>query len=388
MMNKHYFDHAATTPMHPAVMEAMIEVMQGPGGNGSSIHAYGRAAKGRISRARDSISAAVGCRPGELLFTSGGTESDNAALIGAARAQCKAGRSHIITGAAEHHAVLHTCEWLRDEEGFELTVLPVDEAGAVDPSEVAAAVRPDTAIVSMMHGNNEVGTLQSIEAIGEAAHAAGALFHVDAVQTLGFIPYQLSELPVDLMSFSAHKINGPQGVGALYIATGTPFEPMLHGGSQERKRRAGTENVAGIAGFAAAVDICVNEREIKQPFLDKLRMRWIELLQEGVGHANIVVNGSSDPAKRLPHIVNISFLGVQTESMLMNLDMAGIAASSGSACTSGSLEKSHVLKAMGLSQDRLDTAVRFSFGLGNTLEELENAARTVVGIVDRIRNKG
>ncbi|MDQ6418576.1 cysteine desulfurase family protein [Paenibacillus sp. LHD-117] len=387
-MNNHYFDHAATTPMHPDVLGTMVELMQGPGGNGSSVHAYGRAAKGRISRARDLVSAAVGCKPGELLFTSGGTESNNMALIGAARAQRKDGKRHIITSSAEHHAVLHTCEWLRDEEGFELTLLPVDEYGCVHPDQVRDALRPDTALVSIMHGNNEVGSLQPIEAIGEAVHAGGALFHVDAVQTLGLMDYRLSQMPVDLMSFSAHKINGPQGVGALYIAAGTPCEPLMYGGSQERKRRAGTENVAGIAGFAAAVDICVNEREKKQPFMDKLRNRWIELLVEGIGENGIAVNGHPDPNQRLPHIVNISFLGVQTESMLMNLDMAGIAAASGSACTSGSLEKSHVLRAMGLPPERLDTAVRFSFGLGNTLEELENAARTVIGIVNRVRTKG
>lgn len=387
-MNNHYFDHAATTPMHPAVAETMMELMLGPGGNGSSVHAYGRAAKARISRARDSICAAVGCKPGELLFTSGGTESNNTALIGAARAQRKRGRNHLVTSAAEHHAVLHTCEWLRDEEGFELTIMPVNEHGCIEPTRLSEALRPDTALVSIMHGNNEVGTLHPIAELGEAAHAVGALFHVDAVQTLAVIPYQLSAMPVDLMSFSAHKINGPQGVGALYISAGTPLEPLLHGGSQERKRRAGTENVAGIVGFAAALDICVNEREKKQPFLDKLRKRWIELMQEGVGSEYIVVNGHPDPACRLPHIVNISFLGAQTESMLMNLDMAGIAASSGSACTSGSLEKSHVLKAMALPPDRLDTAVRFSFGLGNTLEELEDAALAVTAIADRIRIKG
>lgn len=384
-INSHYFDHAATTPMHPEVVRAMMELMQGPAGNGSSVHAFGRAARGRITSARDTIASAIGCKPTELMFTSGGTESDNAALVGAAKAQRKRGRSHIVTSAAEHHAVLHTCEWLRDEEGFSLTVLPVDEFGRISPVQVQEALRPDTGLVSIMHGNNETGTLQPIQAIGEAVQSVGALFHVDAVQTLGWISYRLSELPIDLMSFSAHKINGPHGVGALYIAAGTPYEAIQHGGSQERKRRAGTENVAGIAGFAAAIDICVNEQQKKQPFMDKLRMKWVELLKEGIGEAGIEVNGHPD--HRLPHIVNISFIGVPTESMLMNLDIAGIAAASGSACTSGSLEKSHVLRAMGLPSERLDTAVRFSFGLGNTLEELENAAPLVARIADRIRSK-
>ncbi|MFD0588244.1 cysteine desulfurase family protein [Paenibacillus sp. GCM10027627] len=384
-MRNYYFDHAATTPMHPEVLRTMVELMQGPGGNSSSTHAYGRAAKGQLSRARDLVSAAIGCKPSELIFTSGGTESDNMALIGAARAQRKRGKTHLITTAAEHHAVLHTCQWLEREEGFSLTVLPVDGSGRIDPDRVREAMREDTALVSIMHGNNEVGTIQPIEAIGEAVHAGGALFHVDAVQTLGYVQYNLSQLPVDFMSFSAHKINGPQGVGALYAASGVPFEPLQHGGLQERKRRAGTENIAGIAAFAKAVDICVNELANKQLFADKLRKRWIELLKEGIPEAELVVNG--DESERLPHITNISFLGVNTETMLMNLDMAGIAAASGSACTSGSLEKSHVLRAMGLSSERLDSAVRFSFGLGNTLEDLEIAAPRVVGIVKRIRRE-
>lgn len=383
-MGTYYFDHAATTPMHPEVMKTMIGLMQGAAGNASSMHAYGRAAKGELSRARDLISAAVGCKPGELLFTSGGTESDNLAIIGGARAQRKRGKNHLITSAAEHHAVLHTVEWLAREEGFELTVLPVDERGRVHAEQVKEAMRPDTALVSIMHGNNEVGTLQPIEVIGEVAHAGGALFHVDAVQSFGTTEYRLSELPIDFMSFSAHKINGPQGVGALYAAAGALFDPLQYGGSQERKRRAGTENIAGIAGFAKAVDICVNEMKKKQPFLDKLRKEWVELMIGELSRDTVIVNG--DPDDSVPHIVNISFIGADTESMLMNLDMAGVAAASGSACTSGSLEKSHVLRAMGISPERLDSAVRFSFGLGNTLEELQEAAPIVAGIVRRIRS--
>ncbi|MHA7964062.1 cysteine desulfurase family protein [Paenibacillus sp. CAU 1782] len=381
-MRRYYFDHSATTPMHPEVAKAMLEVMQGPGGNGSSTHAFGRAARSRITAARDTVSAALGCKSSELMFTSGGTESDNTALIGAARAQRKRGHSHLITSAAEHHAVLHTCQWLRDEEGFELTILPVDEFGLVELDKLKEALTSKTALVSIMHGNNEVGSLQRIEEIGELVSASGAVFHVDAVQTLGWIPYSLNRMPVDLMSFSAHKINGPQGVGALYVSSGVHLDPLQHGGLQERKRRAGTENVAGIVGFAKAIDISVNEIENKKPFMDKLRMRWIEMLTEGIGPSGVVVNGHPD--LHLPHIVNISFIGIPTESMLMNLDMAGIAAASGSACTSGSLEKSHVLKAMGVSDERLDSAVRFSFGLGNTLEELEQAAQIVIEIAGRL----
>lgn len=384
MMNRYYFDHAATTPMHPEVAKAMLEVMQGPGGNPSSMHAYGREAKQRVNRARDRIAAAIGCRPAELLFTSGGTESDNAALIGAARAMRRRGKSHILTAATEHHAVLHTCEWLSKEEGFAVTYLPVDQEGRIAPEAVAAAMSPETGLVTIMHGNNEVGTVQPIEEIGRIVRAGGALLHVDAVQTLSSEPYRLNELPVDLMSFSAHKINGPQGVGALYIANGTPYEAIQHGGSQERKRRAGTENVPGIVGFAAAVDICVNERDKKQPFMDKLRNRWVELLRNALPDIPIVVNGSEE--HRVPHIVNISFIGIDTETMLMNLDLEGIAASSGSACTSGALERSHVLRAMDIPQERLLSAVRFSFGLGNTMEELEEASHKMATIVRRIRN--
>ncbi|QAY65201.1 cysteine desulfurase family protein [Paenibacillus protaetiae] len=381
-MNRYYFDHSATTPVHPEVAQAMLEVMLGPGGNPSSIHAFGRAAKQLVTRSRDTIAAALGCKSSELIFTSGGTESDNAALIGAALAMRKQGRSHIVTSAIEHHAVLHTCEWL-EGEGFRLTVVPVDEFGRVSPEAVEAAIGPDTGLISIMHGNNEVGTLQPIEQIGEIAHEHGALLHVDAVQSFGTVAYKLSDMPVDLMSFSAHKINGPQGVGALYIKTGTPFVPLQHGGSQEKKRRAGTENVPGIVGFAKAVDICVNERKNKQLLMDKLRTVWVESLKQELGESAFVLNGH--PQQKLPHIVNISFLGVDTEKMLMNLDMAGIAASSGSACTSGSLERSHVLKAMRLGDERLLSAVRFSFGLGNTEEEVADAARKTAAIVKRIR---
>jgi cysteine desulfurase len=382
-MEKYYFDHAATTPMRPEVINAMLDIMNGPGGNASSMHAYGRTAKQQLNRSRDRIASALGCKPSELLFTSGGTESDNTALIGAARAQLKRGKSHIITSAGEHHAVLHTCEWLSKEEGFTLTVLPLDSSGRTSPESVKSAMTPETGLVSIMHGNNEVGTLQPIEEIGAIVKEGGALFHVDAVQTLGWIGYRLHALPVDFMSFSAHKINGPQGVGALYIANGTLFEAVQHGGSQERKRRAGTENIAGIAGFAEAVDICVNEREEKQLFMDELRKRWIRLLHMHAG-VPIRINGSEQ--HRLPHIVNVSFIGIDTETMLMNLDMEGIAVSSGSACTSGSLERSHVLRAMELPDEQIQSAVRFSFGLGNTLEELEDAAQKIGTAARRIRN--
>ncbi|UVI28070.1 cysteine desulfurase family protein [Paenibacillus spongiae] len=381
-MVRYYFDHAASTPIHPEVAQTMLEVYTTVSGNASSLHSYGRSARQLLNQSRDSIANRIGCMSSELIFTSGGTESDNTALVGTAKAMSKRGKTHIITSAAEHHAVLHTCTALMNE-GFRLTVLPVDEYGIVSPGDVEAAIEPDTGLISIMYANNETGTIQPIAEIGEIAHRHGILFHVDAVQALGSIPIDLKQLPVDLMSFSAHKLNGPQGVGALYVSRQIPFEPLLHGGSQERKRRAGTENLAGIAGFAKAIEISENSMTEKKLFLDKLRLKWVEQMNRLMGAGRIVVNGH--PKMQLPHIVNMSFIGIDTETMLMNLDVEGIAASSGSACTAGSLEPSHVLIAMGISQERLNSAVRFSFGLGNTLEDIDQAAKKVETILGRIR---
>jgi len=377
-----YMDHAATTPMHPEVAAAMLDVMQAGPGNPSSVHAFGRAAKAKLSRARDELSARLGCKPSELVFTSGGTESDNAALFGAARAMKKKGRRHIVTSAAEHHAVLHACEALQ-REGFEVTVVPVNAEGAVMPEDVRAAIRPDTALVSIMWANNEVGTIQPVQEIGQLAHDHGALYHTDAVQAFGSVPIALQSLPIDLASFSAHKINGPQGIGALYIATGTPYEAPTHGGSQERKRRAGTENVAGAVGFARAAALATEQLDAKIAALRELRDGLERRLSELLGADGIAVNGAVH--RRLPHLTNISLLGTDTESMLMNLDLAGIAASSGSACTSGALERSHVLKAMAVPDERLTSAVRFSLGLGNTWEEIDTAAQKIATVAKRIR---
>jgi len=380
-MNNYYFDHAATSPMRQEALSAMVDALTGGPGNPSSMHRYGREARQRVNRARDTVAALIGAKPAQLLFTGGGTESDNLAIIGAARAMKAQGKTHIVTNAAEHHAVLHACQALL-QEGFELTVLPVDQSGQLSVDVVREALTDRTGLVSVMYANNEIGTVQPIAQIGEAVQARGALFHVDAVQALGSLPIDLARLPVDLMSFSAHKINGPQGVGALYVGDGVALSPVLHGGSQERKRRAGTENVAGIAGFAAAMKAAADELPSRKLYMDQLRQLWVDLMREATD-GRIVVNGH--PSDRLPHIVNISFLGIDTETMLMNLDMAGIAASGGSACTSGSLERSHVLAAMGAGEERLMSAVRFSFGLGNTLEELREAAKSVETIVRRLR---
>lgn len=382
-MSSIYYDHAATTPMHPEAIEAYVAAASAGPSNASSLHAQGRAAKGRITAARDALANALGCDASELIFTSGGTESDNAALFGAAWAQRNgSGRLGIVTTAVEHHAVLHACKRL-EEQGFRLTVLPVDERGRVSPEAAKAAIDETTAVVSVMAGNNETGTLQPIAEIGDWARQHKAVMHVDAVQAFGYIPMKLRELPIDLLSLSAHKINGPQGVGLLYVRRGTPFQPLLHGGSQERKRRAGTENVAGIAAFAKAAELATANVEARAAHAASIRREFLDRLTERIGDDAIVVNGAG--ADRLPHVLNVSFPGVRAETMLMNLDLQGLSASGGSACTSGSLLPSHVLQAMKLSPEIVASAVRFSFGLGNNSEEAEKAAEITATIWARLR---
>ena len=379
-MNEIYFDHAATTPMHPEALEAYVETASAGPGNASSLHGYGRSAKERLSAARDTLAGLLNAAPNEIVFTGSGTESDNTALFGAAYAQFKRGRDRIVTTATEHHAVLHACKRL-EEQGFRLTVLPVDEFGRVDPRTARAAIDETTAVVSVMAGNNETGTLQPIEEIGEIARSAGAVMHVDAVQAFGYLPFDVKKLPVDLLSASAHKINGPQGVGLLYARRGAPFVPLLYGGSQERSRRAGTENVAGIVAFAKAAEIAFGSRVSRGERAESVRDEVIRQLSERIGPDGFVVNGH--PEHRLPHVLNVSFPGISSESMLMNLDLEGVAASGGSACNSGSLKPSHVLEAMGLPSDRISSAVRFSFGLGNTREEAEKMAKIIATISAR-----
>ncbi|USB34310.1 cysteine desulfurase family protein [Paenibacillus sp. YPG26] len=382
-MRNIYLDHAASTPIHPEVAEEMLRVMQGQHGNASSIHAFGRAAKRTVNGARDILAASLHCRPDELVFTSGGTESDNLALFGAAAVSKKKGR-HIITTAVEHHAVLHACQRL-EENGYKVTYLPVDSRGWVDPAQVKEAITEDTILISVMYANNEVGTVQPIAEIGEIARGQDIIFHVDAVQAFGSLEISCENLPVDLMSFSAHKINGPQGTGALYVHRNIVLEPLLYGGLQERKRRAGTENLAGVSGFAKAAGLTVSNLPAKQAKDEEMRHTFLNALDRFVGKEHYVLNGH--PTSRLAHIVNVSFPEVGTETMLMNLDMEGIAVASGSACTSGSLEPSHVLEAMKVPENVLRSAIRFSFGLGNTNEEMEYAAKKVGTILDRIRSR-
>jgi cysteine desulfurase len=382
-MKRIYLDHAASTPMHPQVAEAMMKVMTGQYGNASSIHAFGRDAKRTVSGARDVIAASLGCFPDELVFTGGGTESDNLAIFGAVSARAERGR-HIITTAIEHHAVLHTCQEL-ERQGYDVTYLPVDEYGRIRVEELKDAIRPDTVLITMMYANNEVGTIQPIREIGELARQHDIFFHTDAVQALGTQEISCKELPVDLISFSAHKINGPQGVGALYVRRGIVLEARAHGGLQERQRRAGTENIAGIAGFAEALKILGEQAEARREHDLALRSLLLEQLEKQVGTEHFHVNGH--PEYMLPNILNISFPEVSTETMLMNLDMEGIAVASGSACTSGSLEVSHVLKAMNLPETFLHSAIRFSWGLGNTTEEIMITAEKIGTILGRLRNR-
>ncbi|AIQ37380.1 cysteine desulfurase [Paenibacillus sp. FSL R5-0345] len=380
-MKSIYLDHAASTPVHPEVAKVMLNIMTEQYGNASSVHQFGRSAKRILNGARDSIAAFLGCSSEEWVFTGGGTESDNLALYGAAAAVSHKGK-HIITTQIEHHAVLHTCEEL-EKEGFKVTYLPVDSSGRVSVADIEAALQEDTVLISVMYANNEVGTVQPIQEIGQLARERGILFHVDAVQALGALPIKLRELPVDYMSFTAHKINGPQGIGGLYVRSGAPLHPRLHGGLQERGRRAGTENLAGAAGFAKAVEIAVTGLSERQQNMKRLRNTLLETLDTLIGRESYSLNGNSEHF--LPSILNLSFPGAGTDVMLMNLDMEGVAAASGSACTSGSLEISHVLKAMGLPQNILESAIRFSMGLGNTTEEIEYVAQKVETILKRLR---
>ena len=377
-----YLDHAATTPVRPEVLEAMLPYFSEHFGNPSSIHAFGRQTRIAISRARDTIAACLNCSPSEFVFTGGGTESDNMALFGAAAAYGK-DKKHIVTTRVEHHAVLRACERL-ERQGYDVTYVPVDAYGRVKVDEIERAVRPDTFLISVMFGNNEVGTLQPIEEIGRMAHERNILFHVDAVQALGLMPLDLTALPVDLMSFSSHKIYGPKGTGGLYISRKISLAPLIVGGSQERNRRAGTENVAGIVGFAEAVRLAVEHRETHAREMETLRREMIRQLDRELGPSEYVVNGH--PIEHLPHILNVSFPGADTETLLMNMDMEGIAASSGSACSSGSLETSHVLRAMELPEVVTRSAVRFSFGTGNRIEQIGETVRKLSTILQKIRH--
>ncbi|MEH7250545.1 cysteine desulfurase family protein [Neobacillus niacini] len=379
-MERIYLDHAATTPMHPGVIEKMMEVMNHNFGNPSSIHSFGREARHYIDNARETLARSIGAKENEIIFTSGGTEADNMVLFGVAESNHKKGK-HIITTSVEHHAVLHACQRL-EKMGFEVTYLPVDESGEISLDELQKALREDTILVSIMYGNNEVGTIQPIKEIGELLKAHQSLFHTDAVQAYGIEEINVNELQVDLLSVSAHKIGGPKGTGFLYVRDKVKLVPRAYGGEQERKRRAGTENVAAIVGFQEAIKIASQERSAKREMYQEFKKTFIQQLSEH--DIEFSINGILENS--LPHVLNLSFPGTNVEAMLVNLDLAGIAVSSGSACTAGSIEPSHVLVAMyGKESERLINSIRFSFGFNTTEEQIIKTAEETAKIVSRLR---
>lgn len=377
-MRRVYLDHSATTPLRPEVVEAMQVALTEQFGNPSSIHSFGRAAKKLIEEAREQVALLIGAKPEEIVFTSGGTEADNMAVIGAALANQKKGK-HIITSSIEHHALLDSCHWL-EKNGFEVTYLPVDRDGLVRVEDVLAAIRDDTILISIMHVNNEVGTIQPIEEIGKIAKERGIIFHSDAVQSVGKIPVDVNDLQVDLLTLSAHKIYGPKGIGALYIRKGTKIQPIHFGGGQERKRRPGTENVPGIVGFGKACELARRDLPEEQK-LAVLRDKLIDGLLERIPDCQL--NGHR--TKRVPTNVNVSIRYVEGESMLLSLDLVGIAASSGSACTSGSLDPSHVLLAMGICHEIAHGSLRMTLGRDNTEEDIDYVLEHLPKIVERLR---
>jgi cysteine desulfurase len=374
-----YLDHSATTPVDPEVAELIMTYYTSKFGNPSSIHAFGREAKKGLEDARQQIATLIGAQPEEIVFTSGGTEADNMALIGAALANQKKG-NHIITSAVEHHAILDTCKYL-EKQGFKLTILPVDEDGLLSVEAVEKALTPETILVSIMHANNEVGTIQPIEEIGKLLQGKGIIFHVDAVQSLGKIPVNVNDLGVNLLTASSHKIYGPKGVGCLYIRKGTRIQSLVHGGSQERKRRSGTENLPGIVGFGKACELAGQRMEADSAMIADLRDRLMKGIFDRLDHVKL--NGH--PTKRVPTNLNVSFEFIEGESLLLSLDMKGIAGSSGSACTSGSLDPSHVLLSMGICHEIAHGSLRLTLGRENTVEDVDYVLEVLPEIVTRLR---
>ena len=373
-----YFDHAATTPLAPEALEAMRPYFCGAYGNPSSLHSFGRSARKGCAQGREQLASLLGADPSELFFTSGGSESDNWALKGLAWANCSRGR-HIVTTAIEHHAVLHSCDWL-EQQGFEVTRLPVDADGRVDPAVVAAALRKDTILVSIMTANNEVGTIEPIAEIGAWLQQQGIFFHTDAVQAVGHIPLAVDELHVDALSLSGHKIYGPKGTGVLYLRRGSQPDSLIHGGEQERGMRAGTENVAGIVGLGRAAELAHEALGTEWERLSELRDQLIQDIRSIDG---AWVNGAIQ--YRLPGNVNFGLEGLSHDTLLIRLDMAGFAVSAGSACSAGSLEPSHVLLAMGQTKAQASSALRVSIGRFTTQDDIQRFVRTLKDIVQTLR---
>ena len=375
-----YLDHAATTAVHPEVLKEMLPYFTDKFGNPSSVYGFAAKNKNKLTEVRETIAGALGAKPEEIYFTAGGSESDNWSLKCTAEAYGVHG-GHIITTKIEHHAILHTCKYL-EGRGYDVTYLDVDENGLVDLIALEAAIRPDTILISIMFANNEIGTIEPVKEIGKIAHRHGILFHTDAVQAFGQIPIRVDEMNIDMLSASGHKFNGPKGVGFLYIKKGLKLKSFIHGGQQERGRRAGTENVPGIVGIAKACEISMTEMEERMKKETELRDYLIDRILKEIPYTRL--NGHSK--KRLPNNVNISFQFVEGESILIMLDMAGICASSGSACTSGSVDPSHVLLAIGLPHEIAHGSLRLTLGYENTKEEMDTVVDNLKRIITNLRN--
>jgi len=378
-MSKIYMDHSATTPVDPEVARVMISALTGSFGNPSSIHGYGNEARLAIEKSRKQVAALIGASPEEIVFTSGGTEADNMAIIGAAYAYQNRGR-HLITSKIEHHAILDTFKHL-ERQGFETTYLPVNRLGQVDIETVEQAIRPDTILISIMHANNEIGTVEPVEEIGKLARAKGIVFHTDAVQTVGRIPVDVKLLNVDLLSLSGHKFYGPKGIGALYIRSGIKPAPLLHGGGQERTWRSGTENVPGIVGLGQAAEMALHNMSARSHHLQGLAQMLTSRIFNEIPQAYL----TGDPQNRLPGHASFVFLGVEGAAMLIFLDSEGIAVSGGSACTSNSFDPSHVLTALGLTKDAAHSSLRVTLGKDNTYADIERLMSVLPGIIERQR---
>ncbi len=379
MRRKVYLDHAATTPIREEALEAMVDTYRTAFGNSSSVHLYGQEARRLLDEAREEFAACVGARPEEIIFTGGGTESDNLAIRGVALAAREVG-NHIITSSTEHHAVLNCCQEL-EKEGFEVTYLPVDPRGLVDLELLRESIREETILITIMTANNETGVLQPIDEIARLAREKGVLLHTDAVQAAGKMRLDVDELGADLVSFSAHKFYGPKGVGALFVREGTPILPIMQGGHHERGLRPGTVNVPGIVGMARALSATQAEMEVIVPRMRRLK----EMLAEGIEERIPGVYRNGGDARSLPNVLNLSFEGADGESLLLGLDVEGVAVSTGSACSSGSLEPSHVLLAMGVPPNLAQCSLRFSLGRGNTEEDIAYVLEVLPGVVERIR---
>lgn len=376
-----YLDHNATTPVDPLVLDAMTHALAEDFGNPSSVHHFGQRAKARLDEARGAVASLIGAEPSEIVFTSGGTEADNFAIRGAAEALESTGRRHLITSGIEHEAVINTFKALA-RRGWSTTLLPMDATGIVAPDALRDALTDNTALVSLMHANNEIGTVQPVASLAAIAHERGAVFHTDAVQSAGKIPVDVRALGVDLLSISAHKFYGPKGIGALWIRRGTRLLPLLTGGRHERSRRAGTENMPGILGMGVAAELARKKLVDEGIRLAVLRDRLEQQILTTVGRT--VVNGA--PEQRVPNTTNISFDRVEAESLLIALDLDGVAVSTGSACSSGTLEPSHVLRAMGLPVHRTQNSIRFSLGAANTEEQIDRVAGLLPRVVEKLRS--